>query len=141
MEMIERTALIKERFLKFNDWEDRYKELIHLGRELSAYPEDKREEKYKVKGCQSQVWLYPEFKDGRVYFHADSDAVLVKGIVGLLVSVYSNATPDEILATKPDFLKEVGITEHLSMNRSNGLAAMMKQMQMYALVFKSMQKA
>jgi cysteine desulfuration protein SufE len=139
--MIERTTRIKDRFLQYKDWEDRYKELIHLGRDLNAYPEEKREDKYKVKGCQSQVWLYPEFKEGRVYFYADSDALLVKGIVGLLVSVYSDATPDEILATKPDFLKEVGITEHLSMNRSNGLAAMMKQMQMYALVFKSMQKA
>lgn len=139
--MLERTTQIKERFLQFNDWEDRYKELIHLGRGLPQYPEDKREEKYKVKGCQSQVWLYPEFKEGRVYFHADSDAVLVKGIVGLLTSVYSDATPDEILSTKPEFLKEVGISEHLSMNRSNGLAAMMKQIQMYAVVFKSMQKA
>lgn len=138
--MFERTNQIKARFLQFSDWEDRYKELIHLGRQLSAYPEDKREEKYKVKGCQSQVWLYPEFKDGKVYFHGDSDAMLVKGIVGLLVSVYSDATPDEILSTSAEFLKEVGITEHLSMNRSSGLAAMMKQMQMYALVYKSMQK-
>lgn len=136
----DRVAQVKERFLKYNDWEDRYKELIHLGKELNAYPEDKREDKYKVKGCQSQVWLFPEFKDGRVYFYADSDAMLVKGIVGLLVNVYSDATPDEILSTKPEFLKEVGITEHLSMNRSNGLAAMMKQMQMYALVFKTMSK-
>jgi cysteine desulfuration protein SufE len=135
-----RISQIKSRFLQYQDWEDRYKELIHLGRELNQYPEDKREEKYKVKGCQSQVWLYPEFRDGRVFFSADSDAVLVKGIVGLLVNVYSDATPEDILATKPDFLREVGITEHLSMNRSNGLAAMMKQMQMYALVFKSMQK-
>lgn len=132
--------LIKARFTQYNDWEDRYKELINLGRELGTFPEDRRDEKYKVKGCQSLVWLYPEFKDGKVFFHGDSDAVLVKGIVALLVSVYSNATPDEILGTKPDFLKEVGITEHLSMNRSNGLASMMKQMQMYALVFKSMNK-
>ncbi len=139
--MSERTTQIKNRFLKYEDWEDRYKELIQLGRALPPFPEDKREEKYKVKGCQSQVWLVPEFKDGRVYFHADSDAVLVKGIVALLTSVYSDATPDEILSTKPEFLKEVGITEHLSMNRSNGLASMMKQIQMYALVFKSMQKA
>jgi cysteine desulfuration protein SufE len=139
--MQERINQVKERFLQYKDWEDRYKELIKIGRDLSLYPEDKRDEKYKVKGCQSQVWLCPEFKDGRVYFSADSDAVLVKGIVGLLVSVYSDATPEEILSTKPDFLKEVGITEHLSMNRSNGLAAMMKQMQMYALVFKSIQKA
>lgn len=139
--MQERINQVKERFLQYKDWEDRYKELIKIGRDLSLYPDEKRDEKYKVKGCQSQVWLYPDFKDGRVYFSADSDAVLVKGIVGLLVSVYSDATPEEILSIKPDFLKEVGITEHLSMNRSNGLAAMMKQMQMYALVFKSMQKA
>ena len=136
--MTERTTQIKQRILQFKDWEDRYKELIVLGKNLDSYPEEKREEKYKVKGCQSQVWLFPEFKDGRVYFRADSDAVLVKGIVGLLVSVYSDATPDEILSTKPEFLQEVGITEHLSMNRSNGLAAMMKQIQMYAVVFKSM---
>lgn len=140
MSMLDRVDQIKTRFLQFQDWEDRYKELINLGKGLEAYPEDKREEKFKIKGCQSQVWLYPEFKDGRIYFHADSDALLVKGIIGLLVNVYSNATPDEILNTKADFLKEVGITEHLSMNRSNGLASMMKQIQMYALVFKSTQK-
>jgi cysteine desulfuration protein SufE len=140
VDILERTSNIKERFLQFSDWEDRYKELIHLGRGLSDYPDDKRQDKYKVKGCQSQVWLYPEFKEGRVYFHGDSDALLVKGIVGLLLNVYSDATPDEILSTKPDFLKEVGITEHLSMNRSSGLASMMKQIQMYALVYKSTQK-
>lgn len=138
--MQERIDKIKERFLQFNDWEDRYKELIQLGKSLDSYPEDKRDDKYKVKGCQSQVWLYPEIKEGRVYFYGDSDAVLVKGIVGLLLSVYSDATPAEILATKPDFLKEVGITEHLSMNRSNGLAAMMKQIQMYALVLQTTMK-
>ena len=139
--MTERTTRIKERFLQYKDWEDRYKEIIQLGRSLAPYPEDKRDEKYKVKGCQSQVWLYPEFKEGRVFFHGDSDAMLVKGIVGILVSVYSDATPDEILSTRPEFLQEVGIQEHLSMNRSNGLASMMKQIQMYAAVFKSMQKA
>ncbi len=136
--MTERVNQIKQRLGQYSDWEDRYKELIQLGKSLQNYPEDKRDEKYKVKGCQSQVWLYPELRDGRVYFFGDSDAVLVKGIVGLLLSVYSDATPDEILTTKPEFLKEVGITEHLSMNRSNGLAAMMKQIQMYALVFKSL---
>lgn len=138
--MEDRIRQIKDQFLKFSDWEDRYRELIHLGRGLAPYPEEKRDDKYKIKGCQSQVWLYPEYKNGRVYFLADSDAVLVKGIIGLLVNVYSDATPDEILSTKPEFLKEVGITEHLSMNRSNGLSAMMKQIQMYALVFKSMHK-
>ena len=140
MNIHERIGQVKERFLKFSDWEDRYKELIELGKDLKNYPEDKREDKYLVKGCQSQVWLYPEFKDGRVYFWGDSDAVLVKGIVGLLVYVYSEATPDQILGTKSDFLKEVGITEHLSMNRSNGLASMVKQMQMYAVVFKTIRQ-
>ena len=140
MLIVDRVDQTKKRFLQYQNWEDRYKELITLGKSLDTYPEDKREEKFKIKGCQSQVWLYPEFKNGKVYFHADSDALLVKGIVGLLVNVYSDATPDEIINTKPDFLKEVGITEHLSMNRSNGLAAMMKQIQMYALVFKSTQK-
>jgi cysteine desulfuration protein SufE len=138
--IIERIEAIKDRLQQFNDWEDRYKELIQLGRALAPISDEQRDEKYKVKGCQSQVWLIPEFKDGHVYFLADSDAVLVKGIIALLVNVYSGSTPDEILNNKPDFLKEVGITEHLSMNRTNGLASMMKQIQMYAVVFKSMQR-
>jgi cysteine desulfuration protein SufE len=133
----DRIDQVKKRLGQYSDWEDRYKEIIQIGKSLNSFPEEKRDEKYKVKGCQSQVWLYPEFKDGKIYFYGDSDAVLVKGIVGLLINVYSESTPDEVLATKPEFLKEVGISEHLSMNRSNGLAAMMKQIQMYALVFKS----
>ncbi len=137
MGIADRIDQVKNRLGQYSDWEDRYKEIIQIGKSLNNYPEEKRDEKYKVKGCQSQVWLYPEFKDGKIYFYGDSDAVLVKGIVGLLINVYSESTPDEVLATKPEFLKEVGITEHLSMNRSNGLAAMMKQIQMYALVFKS----
>jgi len=140
MSIQDRIQLIKDEFFKFPDWEDRYQELIQIGKKLASYPDDKRDEKYKVKGCQSQVWLFPEFKNGKVVFFGDSDALLVKGIIGLLIKVYSNSTPDEILETKPDFLKEVGITEHLSMNRSNGLASMMKQIQMYAVVFKAMQK-
>lgn len=139
--ILERIEAAKLRLGQFSDWEDRYKELIQLGRSLASISDEQRAEKYKVKGCQSQVWLIPEFKDGKVYFQADSDAVLVKGIIALLVNVYSDATPDEILNNKPEFLKEMGITEHLSMNRTNGLASMMKQIQMYAAVFKSMQKA
>lgn len=128
------------RFKKCPDWEERYKELIKVGKEMAAYPEEQRLEKFQVKGCQSQVWLYPSHKDGKVHFSADSDALLVKGIVGLLVHVYSGATPAEILTNKGDFLKEIGITEHLSMNRSNGLASMLKQIQMYALVYQSLGK-
>ncbi len=140
MTITERIQAIKGRLQQFTDWEDRYKELIQLGRSLAPLTEEEHIDKYKIKGCQSQVWLVPEFKDGRVIFRADSDAVLVKGLIALLVNVYSESTPDEILTNPPDFLKEVGITEHLSMNRTNGLASMMKQIQMYAAVFKSMQK-
>ncbi len=136
----ERVTQLKERFKKISDWEDRYKELIDLGKELSPMPAEGQQEKFKVKGCQSQVWLYPEFKNGRVFFYADSDALLVKGIVAMLVYVYSDSTPSEISQEKADFLKELGITEHLSMNRTNGLASMLKQIQMYALVFQSMGK-
>ncbi len=136
----ERVTQLKERFKKISDWEDRYKELIELGKELAPMPAAGQQEKFKVKGCQSQVWLYPEFKNGRVFFYADSDALLVKGIVAMLVYVYSDATPSEISQEKADFLKELGIIEHLSMNRTNGLASMLKQIQMYALVFQSMGK-
>jgi cysteine desulfuration protein SufE len=138
MSIVERVEQVKSRFLKISDWEDRYKELIAFGKQLPSYPEEARHEKFMVKGCQSQVWLHPHFKDGLVYFEADSDALLVKGIIALLVSVYSQSTPQEILETKPEFLKEIGITEHLSMNRTNGLASMMKQIQMYAIVYKGM---
>lgn len=136
--MTERRVAAVARFHAHGDWEDRYKELIQVGREMATYPEEFREEKFKVRGCQSQVWLHPHLKDGRVFFDADSDALLVKGIVGLLVQVYSGAAPAEILTDKGEFLKEIGITEHLSMNRTNGLASMMKQIQMYALVYQGM---
>ncbi len=136
----ERVTQLKERFKKISDWEDRYKELIELGKELAPMPAVGQQEKFKVKGCQSQVWLYPEFNNGRVFFYADSDALLVKGIVAMLVFVYSDSLPSEITQEKADFLKELGITEHLSMNRTNGLASMLKQIQMYALVFQSMGK-
>jgi len=140
-QMRERIAQITERFKAFSDWEDRYKELIQVGKEMAAYPEEQRLEKFKVKGCQSQVWLYPRFGEGRIRLAADSDALLVKGIVALLIYVYDGATPAEVLADRGDFLKEIGITEHLSMNRTNGLASMLKQIQMYALVYQSMGKA
>jgi cysteine desulfuration protein SufE len=138
MSLADRITRIKERFLGKSDWEERYKELIQLGKALPPLAEEGRLEKYLVKGCQSQVWLYPQFREGRVFFQADSDAILVKGIVALLLEVYSDCTPQEILKTPADFLKDIGITEHLSMNRSNGLASMLKQIQMYALVYQSL---
>lgn len=126
------------RFTKIEDWEQRYKELIRFGKELNQLDESEWEDRFKVKGCQSQVWLKPTYKDGKVVFRAASDAVIVRGIVALLVNIYSDEEPDLILANPPEFLKEIGITEHLSMNRTNGLAAMAKQIQMYAVVFKSL---
>jgi len=136
----DRIAQVVTRFKGGSDREDRYKELIKVGKEMPAYPEEVRLEKFQVKGCQSQVWLHPTFKEGKLYFSADSDAILVKGIVGLLAYVYSGATPAEILADKAEFLQEIGIREHLSMNRTSGLASMQKQIQMYAAVFQAMSK-
>jgi cysteine desulfuration protein SufE len=137
-EIQDRISRITQRFLQYKDWEDRYKELVVIGRELSNLSDENKQEKFQIKGCQSQVWLVPHFEDNKLFFAGDSDAMLVKGIVGLLINVYSGETPAVILATPPDFLKEIGITEHLSLNRTNGLRAMFKQMQMYAIAFQTL---
>ena len=133
----ERIAKIKGEFLNFADWEGRYKHLIEMGKDLPKMNEDFKIDANKIKGCQSQVWLMAELKDGLVYFHADSDASIVKGIVALLVFVYSGASPEEILSTKPTFLEEIGLREHLSMSRANGLTSMLKQISFYAMAFKA----
>jgi len=127
-----------ERFNQFKDWEDRYRELMLFGKEYPVLDEKYQVDKFKVNGCQSQVWLYPTLKDGKVILSADSDAVLVKGIVSLLVHAYTERTPDEILSLQPEFLERLGITEHLSMNRTNGIRAMLKKIQTYAMLFKSL---
>lgn len=137
MSIIDRIKTITERFNNIKTWEDKYKELITLGKEYQSLEELEKDDKFKVKGCTSQVWLLPRFDQGKIFFKADSDSTLVKGIVSLLVYVYSDSTPDEIISNKPEFLKEIGIMENLTMNRSNGLASMMKQIQMYALVYKT----
>ncbi|WP_392911945.1 SufE family protein [Halobacteriovorax sp. ZH4_bin.1] len=137
MQIQERVDALISEFNGFGDWEDRYMHIISRGKEMESLSEDLQKEEYKVKGCQSQVWLIPELKDGKVYFRADSDAAIVKGIVSILVGVYSDATPDEILATKPDFLDTIGLRQHLSMSRANGLSSMIKQISMYALAYKT----
>lgn len=139
MSIENRIEEVKRRFGQFNDWEQRYAEIIKVGRTLAPLPEEGRQEKFLVKGCQSQVWLYPKLENSRVIYYADSDAAIAKGIIALLVQVYSGATPDEIINNKEDFLKEIGITEHLSMNRTNGLKAMAKQVKLYALAMKAIQ--
>lgn len=129
--------LIKE-FEQYTEWEDKYKYLIDLGRKLKPLDEVFKTDRYKIEGCQSQVWIHAIQQDGKIFFEADSDAAIVKGLIAILLEVYSGHTPEEILSNPPDFLSKVGIDKHLSPTRKNGLAAMMKQIQMYALAFKSL---
>ncbi len=137
MEITKRVDKLVEEFSHLGEWEDRYKYIIDLGKSLEEMDEEFKTEANKVKGCQSQVWLHASVKDGKVYFQADSDASIVKGIVSVLVRIYSDATPDEILATKPEFLDTIGLRQHLSMSRANGLSSMIKQISMYAIAFKT----
>ena len=131
------TDLIAD-FKRFNDWEERYKHLIDLGKHMPAMDESNRIPENIVKGCQSQVWLHADLgEDGKIYFQADSDASIVKGIIALLVGVYTGSTPDEVLTTKPSFLEDIGLREHLSMSRANGLNSMMKQISFFAMAYKA----
>ncbi|MAF79182.1 MAG: Fe-S metabolism protein SufE [Halobacteriovoraceae bacterium] len=132
-----RVAEVIASFSQFSDWESRYKHLIGMGKELDSFPEEHRTEENKVKGCQSQVWLYSELKEGKVIFFGDSDASIVKGIVALLLKIYSNREPAEIMSLQQDFVDAIGLKQHLSMSRANGLSAMMKQIQFYALAYKT----
>lgn len=127
-----------EKFSNVSDWDERYAMIIKMGRELPEFPDELRTDKNKLDGCQSQVWTHAEFKDGKIVIHADSDAMIVKGLIGLLLKVYSNHTPDEILSTPPEFISKIGIDGHLSPTRKNGLGAMLKQIQMYAIAFKAL---
>ena len=128
---------IIDEFSGFDDWLDRYQLLIDLGGELEQLPEDLKTDNNLIEGCQSNVWLDARYEDGKVVFKADGDALIVKGLVSLLVKVYSGHTPDEILDAEPYFVEAIGLKEHLSPTRSNGLLAMIKQMKLYALVFKA----
>ncbi len=128
---------IIEEFGDFEDWLDRYQLLIDLGNEQEPLPEEYKTDNNLIEGCQSRVWLQADFVDGKVLFRAESDALIVKGIVSLLIKVYSEHTPDEILESEPYFVEAIGLKEHLSPTRSNGLVAMIKQMRLYALAFKA----
>ena len=124
-------------FSDFEDWLDRYQLLIDLGSEQEPLPSEYKTDNNLIEGCQSRVWLQADYVDGKVHFRAESDAMIVKGIVSLLIKVYSGRTPDEILDTEPRFVEAIGLKEHLSPTRSNGLLAMIKQMKLYALAFKT----
>lgn len=126
-----------EEFSDFDDWMDKYQLLIDLGNEQQPLDEKYKNEQNLIDGCQSRVWLQCDIQDGRLQFQAESDALIVKGIVTLLIKVLTNHTPDEILNADLYFIEQIGLKEHLSPTRSNGLLAMIKQMHMYALAFKA----
>ena len=128
-----------EEFSDFDDWMDKYQLLIDLGNEQEPLDEKYKTEQNLIDGCQSRVWLQADMEDGNVVFQAESDALIVKGIIALLIKVVSGHTPDEILNSDLYFIEKIGLKEHLSPTRSNGLLAMVKQMRLYALAFKAKQ--
>ena len=126
-----------EEFSAFDDWMDKYALLIDLGNSLPPLEEKYKTESNLIEGCQSRVWLQADYEDGKIIFKGESDAVIVKGIVSLLINVLSGHTPQEILDTDLYFIEQIGLKEHLSPTRSNGLVAMVKQMRMYALAYRT----
>lgn len=127
---------INEEFSVYEDWMDKYSYLIELGNDLPDLNPKQKNDSHLIRGCQSRVWLVPEFKDGKIYFEGESDAVIVKGLVKLLLRVVSGHTPDEILNSELHFVDDIGLKQHLSPTRSNGLLAMIKQIKLYAVAYK-----
>ncbi|WP_099365322.1 SufE family protein [Sphingobacterium sp. 1.A.4] len=126
-----------EDFGFYSDWMEKYEYIIQLGKELPLIDEANKQEQYIIKGCQSKVWLFPEMKEGKLWFTADSDAVITKGLVSLMVKVLSGHTPKEIADADLYFIEQIGLKEHLSPTRANGLLAMVKQMKLYALALQA----
>ncbi len=135
MSILQDMARLVDEFQALPDWESRYKRIIALAKELQPMPEELKNDSNKVRGCSSTVWLHAQVKDGNVVYLADSDAVLVRGLVALLVKVYSGHPATEILKAPPDFIEELGLNVNLSPNRANGLTAMVKQIMIYAAAF------
>ncbi|HKL66244.1 MAG TPA: SufE family protein [Bacteroidales bacterium] len=131
---------IIDEFSLFDDWMDKYDHLIEEGKDLQLLDENEKKQDFLIEGCQSRVWLKPDFDGEKIYFKADSDAIITKGIVALLIKVLSGRTPSEILETDLYFIEEVGLSQNLSPTRSNGLLAMVKQMKLYAMAYKAKQK-
>ena len=127
---------IVEEFALFDSWDDKYEYIIDLGKKLPELDGKYKIDENKVRGCQSTVWLVADYKDGKLYYSADSDAVIVKGLISMLIRVLSGHNPDEIINAPLDFIKRIGMTTHLAQTRSNGLLSMVKQMKNYALAYK-----
>ena len=131
---------IEEEFVVFDDWMDRYNYLIELSHELPLIDSKKKNNDYVIKGCQSKVWLDTEYEDGKIIYRADSDAIITKGIIALLIRVLSNRSPQEIMDAKLEFIDRIGLKENLSPTRANGLLAMIKQMKLYAIAYNAKEK-
>lgn len=127
---------IIEEFSLFDSWDDKYEYIIDLGKKLPPLEEKFKADENRVRGCQSTVWLVADYKDGNVSYKAESDAVIVKGLISMLIRVLSGHTPDEIINAKLGFIQQIGMTTHLAQTRSNGLLSMVKQMKNYALAYK-----
>ena len=132
---------IIEEFSMFDDWMDRYEYIIELGKSLPIIDQEFKLDENLIKGCQSKVWLYSELKNDTIKYTADSDAILTKGIAALLLRVYSGQKPADILTTKTNFIDDIGLKEHLSLTRANGLVSMIKQIKMYAIAQQTKLKA
>ena len=128
---------IIEEFSMFDDWMQRYEYMIELGKSLPLIASEFKSDDYIIKGCQSKVWVHADLQGTKLIFTADSDAIITKGIIAILIRAYSNQHPDEILNANTDFIDKIGLKEHLSPTRANGLVSMIKQMNMYALAFKT----
>ena len=137
MEIEARQTKVVEEFSMFEDWMDKYEHLISLGKEMPMIDNAKKTEENLINGCQSRVWLAAELNDGKVHFTADSDAIITKGIIALMIRVFDQLSPEEIIRTQLFFVDEIGLKEHLSPTRSNGLVSMIKQIRMYALAFQT----
>ncbi|MDT0555427.1 SufE family protein [Patiriisocius hiemis] len=129
-----------DEFSMFDDWMQKYEYMIDLGKSLPLIDESLKTGDKLIKGCQSKVWLHSEIKDGKVVFTADSDAIITKGIVAILIRVFSNHSPEEIAKANTDFIDTIGLKEHLSPTRANGLVSMVKQMKLYAIAYSAQQK-
>ncbi len=137
MTIQEKQDRIIREFQALSDWQERYKHIIKMGQKLPPLDDKFKVEENLVRGCQSQVWLTTDTEDDKVIFKADSDAAITKGLVALMVNFYSGEDPDTILTSQPEFIKKIGMQEHLSPTRSNGLASMIKQMKIYAMAYKA----
>ncbi len=133
MSIEEKQQEIIDTFAMYEDWMDKYEYIIELGKELPIIAEEKKTDDRLIEGCQSRVWLSSDLKEGKMEFHADSDAIITKGIIGLLIQVMNNETPEVIATTDLHFIKDIGLQEHLSPTRSNGLVSMVKKMKLSAV--------